>query len=330
MGVRRAYDRYYGAFNYSYDLRLGLKTSFTGKDLLFTRLRAGNMDDNPWEGAGVTQTKIDTAAAERNTVMVDRLYYRFPLGSNFTITTGPIMRNTEAMGYKASVYGKGGQKLLDFFGGTLGVPGVWNKETGAGFGAVYSNKANVEKGDAFWSVAANYVADMGEGESGNSLDGGFMTDNSAGNITSQVAYGNKKWGLATGYRYGQCDTKLRTGTQFLTTNKDFIPCRIENKKGFEKRTEADTHSWSFNAFWRPTDSSWIPSISSGVGTTYTGGDFHGYYKRKGIARGISSPAGWLVCSGATSSWRAMILVLPLVRVSSPRQHPTTIPKTATT
>ena len=44
------------------------------------------------------------------------------------------------MGYKASAYGKGGSKILDFFGGSLGTPGVWNKETGGGFGAIYSNK----------------------------------------------------------------------------------------------------------------------------------------------------------------------------------------------
>ena len=39
---RSAYISEFGAFSFSYDLRLGLKTSFTGKDLLFTRLRAGN------------------------------------------------------------------------------------------------------------------------------------------------------------------------------------------------------------------------------------------------------------------------------------------------
>ena len=34
--------------------------------------------------------------------------------------------------------------------------------------------------------------------------GMFMTDNSKGNTTAQIAYGNKKWGAALGYRYGQC------------------------------------------------------------------------------------------------------------------------------
>ena len=44
-------DAEYGAFSFSYDLRLGLKTSFTGKDLLYTRLRAGNMGRQcVWDG----------------------------------------------------------------------------------------------------------------------------------------------------------------------------------------------------------------------------------------------------------------------------------------
>ena len=99
-GARDAYNAEYGAFSFSYDLRLGLKTSFTGKDLLFTRLRAGNMgDDSVWDGNGVSLNKLDTAAPGGNTVEVDRLYYRFPLGSNFTIQAGPLTRNTEMMGY---------------------------------------------------------------------------------------------------------------------------------------------------------------------------------------------------------------------------------------
>jgi hypothetical protein len=53
-GQRSAYNAEYGAFSFSYDLRLGLKTSFTGKDLLYTRLRAGNMGvDSVWDGNGV-------------------------------------------------------------------------------------------------------------------------------------------------------------------------------------------------------------------------------------------------------------------------------------
>ena len=272
-GARDTYNAEYGAFSFSYDLRLGLKTSFTGKDLLYTRMRAGNMgDDSVWDGNGVSLNKLDTAAPGGNLVEIDRLYYRFPLGEGFTVQAGPLTRNTEMMGYKATAYAKGGQKVLDFFGGSLGTPGVWNKETGGGFGLMYSNKKNVDKGDAYFTVAANYVADSGEANDSNPNTGGFMTDNSEGNITSQLAYGNKQWGLAAGYRYGQCGAKFRTGTEFAASDKYGTPCTVTNKNGEDVRTNADSHSWSFNAFWRPEDSGFMPSVSAGVGASYLNGN----------------------------------------------------------
>ncbi|QNI65819.1 iron uptake porin [Synechococcus sp. A15-44] len=267
---RSDYNARYGAFSFSYDLRLGLKTSFSGKDLLYTRLRAGNMGDSSvWDGNGVPMNKLDTAAPGGNSVEIDRLYYRFPLGDSFKVQVGPLTRNTEMMGYKASAYGKGGSKILDFFGGSLGTPGVWNKETGGGFGAIYSNKKQVEKGNPYFTVAANYVADSGEANDSNPNTGGFMTDNSEGNITTQIAYGNKQWGLAAGYRYGQCGAKFRTATEYAAGGKFGTPCTVADGE----RTNADSHSWSAHAFWRPEESGWMPSISAGVGSSYlTGND----------------------------------------------------------
>jgi hypothetical protein len=249
---------------------MGLKTSFSGKDLLYTRLRAGNMGDSSvWDGNGVSLNKLDTAAPGGNIVEIDRLYYRFPLGDSFTIQAGPLTRNTEMMGYKSSAYAKGGSKILDFFGGSLGTPGVWNKETGGGFGAIYTNKKQVEKGNPYFTVAANYVADSGEANDSNPNTGGFMTDNSEGNITTQIAYGNKQWGFAAGYRYGQCGAKFRTGTEYAVGDKFGTPCTVGDA---DERSNADSHSWSFHGFWRPEESGWMPSISAGFGKSYLNGN----------------------------------------------------------
>ena len=300
-GARDAYNAEYGAFSFSYDLRLGLKTSFSGKDLLYTRLRAGNMGDSSvWDGNGVSMNKLDTAAHGGNIVEIDRLYYRFPLGDSFTIQAGPLTRNTEMMGYKASAYGKGGSKILDFFGGSLGTPGVWNKETGGGFGAIYSNKKQVEKGNPYFTVAANYVADSGEANDSNPNTGGFMTDNSEGNITTQIAYGNKQWGFAAGYRYGQCGAKFRTALRQFAKGDSFgTPCDVATgtfidgdgeEQDIMERTNADSHSWSAHAFWRPEESGWMPR-SALVSASRTS---------NGNAPGMTTPtsgpwpAGWWV------------------------------------
>ena len=274
-GLRDDYNADFGAFTFSYDLRLGLKTSFSGKDLLFTRLRSGNQGDtSTWDGNGVGLNKLDTGAPGGNTVEIDRLYYRFPLGDSFKVQVGALTRNTEMMGYKASAYAKGGQKVLDFFGGSLGTPGVWNKETGSGFGVIWSNKKNVEKGDAFFTAALNYVADTGNGEDSSK---GFMTDNSEGNVTGQIAYGHKQWGFAAGYRYGQCGAKFRTGTEFA--GKGETSCTVDHKNKVDAngdptqvRSGAESHNWSLNAFWRPEETGFIPSVSAGVGASYTNGN----------------------------------------------------------
>ena len=229
------------------------------------------MGDTPWDANGVNLNRLDTAAPDGNIVEIDRLYYKFPLGDSFTIQAGPLTRNTEMMGYKATAYAKGGTKVLDFFGGSLGTPGVWNKETGGGFGVVYNTKKQVQKGDPFFTAAINYVADAGQAEDSNPNEGGIMTDNSAGNVTTQIAYGNKQWGLALGYRYGQCDASFRTGTEFAAADTFGTECWIDpdNEEG---RTEAESSSFSLHGFWRPEDSGWMPSISAGIGASYLNGN----------------------------------------------------------
>ena len=72
------------AFNY--DLRLNLDTSFTGKDLLRTRLRSGNFSSQPF-GSSSSLFKLDKAESTADAVKVDRLYYSFPaLAKGVTLT----------------------------------------------------------------------------------------------------------------------------------------------------------------------------------------------------------------------------------------------------
>ena len=85
-------------FNFSYDYRLGLKTSFTGKDLLFARLRAGNMGDEQRLLWRLPLNKMTPPACPA-TLELDRLYYKFPVGSGFTIhrwSYGPQHRDAWA------------------------------------------------------------------------------------------------------------------------------------------------------------------------------------------------------------------------------------------
>ena len=75
---------------FSYRVRLNLDTSFTGKDLLRTRLEAAN---NPNLGTALgggngARLSFDTDTA--NSFQIGRLYYRFPIGESITAYVAPI------------------------------------------------------------------------------------------------------------------------------------------------------------------------------------------------------------------------------------------------
>jgi hypothetical protein len=150
------------AFNY--DLRLNFDTSFTGKDLLRTRLRSGNFGSDPF-GSSSSLFKLDKAESTADQVTIDRLYYQFPVGKSVTLTAGPLVRNTE-MAWVPSAYKS---EILDFFA-VSGAPGVYNKATGAGFGAQW--KQPTKKGQGGFVAGLNYVAQDGD----NSETGVFNSD----------------------------------------------------------------------------------------------------------------------------------------------------------
>ena len=66
-------------------VRLSLNTSFTGKDLLRTRLQARNTTSFGTGVTGTNQTRLGFEGDEGNSVYVDQLFYRFPLGKKAII-----------------------------------------------------------------------------------------------------------------------------------------------------------------------------------------------------------------------------------------------------
>ena len=72
-------------------IRLQLISSFTGKDKLFTRLTAGNIDNS---FQGITNTREGRFAHDGpagNNIVVDRLHYSFPVGENLDVTAMAVL-----------------------------------------------------------------------------------------------------------------------------------------------------------------------------------------------------------------------------------------------
>ena len=225
------------AFNY--DLRLNFDTSFTGKDLLRTRLRSGNFNSDPF-GSSSSLFKLDKAESTDNTVEIDRLYYQFPVSKSVTLTAGALVRNTE-MAWVPTAYRS---EILDFFT-TAGVPGVYNKATGAGFGAQW--KQPTQKGQGGFIAGINYVA-----QNGDNSDTGVFNADGALNLLAQVGYRAPQWGVAVGYRYGTEGTRPRSYNGLLGANGTLAAGQESNNV-------------AVNAYWQPQQSGWVPSVSAGYG-----------------------------------------------------------------
>ncbi len=227
------------AFNY--DVRLNFDTSFTGKDLLRTRLRSSNFSSDPF-GSSSSLFKLDKAdnfsSENGDNVVLDRLYYSFPAFNNSTtLTVGAKVRNTE-MAWVPSAYKS---EILDFFS-VAGAPGVYNKATGAGFGAMWK-----QKGKQGFVAGLNYVAQDGDNSSTGEFD-----KSGALNTLAQIGYRGQNWGIGAGYRYGTEGTRVRTYNGLNGASGALVPGQTSN-------------GYALNAYWEPTQSGWAPSISLGYG-----------------------------------------------------------------
>jgi hypothetical protein len=253
------YNQANGATTFSYDVRLNLLTSFTGKDLLYTRLRSGNFANAFGAGSSdpVNLTNLDKSSngfPTSDSVGIDRLYYRFPVGKTLAFIVGPKARNTESLAVNPSVYNS---NILDYFA-VWGAPGVYNKATGSLFGGIW--KQNVKKGQGGFSLAANYVAQQGnvgavfdgDPNSCSSNEGGIGTDCARGNFLAQLNYTAPQWNISLAYRYGQSATSFRRSTGFVASNSSFL-------------ANGESNNFAVNAYWQPKKAGFIPSLSVGWG-----------------------------------------------------------------
>jgi len=172
----------------NYDVRLIFDTSFTGKDLLRTTLRSGNFADSVF-GNGNTRLEVafqedQTGAPGVDTVGINRLFYKFPVGDNFTAVVGAKVRQDDMLAIWPSAYPA--DSILNLFT-FAGARATYSKNLGAGLGLSY-------KKDGF-SLSANYVSNEATSEDSELGVGENYT------ATAQVGYAGSNWGAAFAYTY---------------------------------------------------------------------------------------------------------------------------------
>ncbi len=274
-----------GGTTFNYDLRLDLDTSFTGKDLLRTRLRAGNFGASGFNGGGFgpSLNALEVSFQEpagANVVGIDRLFYQFPLGSGFTFTGGPRVRQDDMLAMWPSAYPA--DTILDVFT-YAGAPGAYNLTLGGGAGLWWQK-------DGF-SISANYVSsnsNVGQPgytvAPGDGTGGGVMTNAAASSSTIQLGYAGSNWGAAFAYTYAQNGSSVYGGN--ATPLAAFAS---GNGTG-------TSNNYGLSAYWTPKTAGYVPSISAGWG--YSSYDAANTQANLGLAgspiSGITAAQNWYV------------------------------------
>jgi len=274
-----------GGTTFNYDLRLDLDTSFTGKDLLRTRLRAGNFGQSGFNGAGFgpSLNALEVSFQEpagANVVSIDRLFYQFPLGSGFTFTGGPRVRQDDMLAMWPSAYPA--DTILDVFT-YAGAPGAYNLTLGGGAGLWWQK-------DGF-SISANYVSsnsNVGQPgytvAPGDGTGGGIMTNAAASSSTIQLGYAGSNWGAAFAYTYAQNGSSIYGGNATPLA-------AIASGNG-----TGTSNNYGLSAYWTPKTAGYVPSISAGWG--YSSYDAANTQVNLGLAgspiSGITAAQNWYV------------------------------------
>jgi hypothetical protein len=243
------------ATTFNYDVQLTFDTSFTGKDLLRTNLRAGNFGRSVFGGEphSLALSTLEVAFEEDagpNVVGIDKLYYQWPLGGGVTATLGARVGQEDMLALWPSVYPA--DTILNVMT-VNGAPAAYSKNLGAGAGLWWQSNG--------FSISTNYVA--ANGDSGNpsvSVEeggGGLGNRNSGATGSVQLGYQQEQWGLAAIWTYVQPETQFVPGTTPFTHS------------AIDHNLNAATNAWGLSAFWQPLRSGWLPSLSLGWGINNT-------------------------------------------------------------
>lgn len=237
----------YGGTTFNYDLKLNLDSSFTGKDLLRIRLRAGNFDrtSNSFYVAGPTPlSQLEVAFQEKtgpDIVAVNRLYYQFPLGE-FTFTFGAKVGQENMLAIWPSVYPASSVLDVLTFAGAIGAQ---NLSLGTGAGLWWQRNG--------FAISLNTIA--ANGPTGDPQRGGIGSAGAGTSSSLQIGYSGKQWALTAIYSW------LQNGFGTIPYGTELV------LRSFE--APGSTSAYGLSGYWQPLTSRWIPSISAGYGYNTT-------------------------------------------------------------
>jgi len=237
--------------HFLYDTKINLDTSFSGRDLLKTRIRSGNFSSNSPFGAGEVAA-LEVASSTSDALNIDRSYYQFPIGDNFTATVGAKVRQDDMLAVWPSSYPS--DSVLDVLT-YAGANAAYSLAEGAGAGISYAT-GNISTSLLFVSEEATNSAE------------GMLSNDGSDDVTAQVAYLGDNWTVAAVYtsadngnKTGAADTNDYeayglSGEWSPGFDSAFIPTTISGGMGWKSVDKADDANdiedettWSLGLQW---------------------------------------------------------------------------------
>ena len=239
---------------FTYDTKLYLDTSFTGQDLLHVRLRSGNFQPSAFWFSDPTQLarlqvgwesqpcSSGSSPCRRNSIILNRAYYQFPLLHNVRATVGARVLQTDILPVFPSVYTDA--KILQLFQ-FAGAHGAYSRRLGPGFGLAW------EPTPSRRGLTVGVASIQAQGESGSPDEGGLFNPYSGQATTAQLALTQSSWNVTVAYTANGSPARLRGTPLANSLTRDSSVGLVS--------------SWSLAGYWQPHAAGLWPSLSVGYG-----------------------------------------------------------------
>jgi hypothetical protein len=245
---------------FAYRIRFNVETSFTGEDLLRTRLQVSNFGSIA-DVTGTNMTRLNYDDNSDNQVQIPHLLYRTPITDNLSLTVGPV-----GIGYTDITDTLTPPTIAD---DSLGIPskfGEYNPlyRRGGGGGALN------------WNIAKDLVLTVGylAGDPSNPEEGSGLFNGSY-NALAQLAYSGESGAIGIAYSRsyapdGEVNLTGDTGSFLarepfgddIATSSDFVAIQ-----GYYRITpNFQIHGWG-GYISATAEGSGVSDIANGVGGT---------------------------------------------------------------
>jgi len=262
-----------GAITFNYSAQYNLNTSFTGDDLLYTRIKTGNFVDGAHFEKKDYGAYLVAANDNANAIEIDKLWYQFPVGESFKVWVGPEIESYYMLASAPSIY----KPVLKQF--ALGGNGAaYGASTSQGAGVAWTQQVS-DRSQPRFAISTNYTALEGD-SAADETGGGLFTDNQS-NWLTKFEYGSPRWQVSLAIAQSTCEVQ---GDNKADRTCGFNGSYFSTQDG--KNRTGNTTAYGLRAYWKPdTTASFIPAIQAGYDLAYI--------KDDGTGESAEETAAWM-------------------------------------